>query len=164
MERTSRKNSYRRNENTRREQSTYIEGNVVRKLDRVQEVPIQYPTKEVRRNTSKNKEKALYTNLRYMLFLTAALACAAMVLISYIRIQADLTVCVENIAALESELNNRKISNDEDYNRALSSVDLEEVRRIAIGELGMTYAKEGQIINVSGEGSDYVRQLEKIRE
>ena len=43
-------------------------------------------------------------------------------------------------------------------------MDLDEVRSIAIGELGMRYAKEGQIINVSGEGSDYVRQLAQIQE
>ena len=40
-----------------------------------------------------------------------------------------------------------KLSNDEDYSRAASSVDLEEIRRVAIGELGMRYAKEGQIVN-----------------
>ena len=54
--------------------------------------------------------------------------------------------------------------NDENYARAASSVDLEEIRSVAIGELGMRYAKEGQIINVSGEGSDYVRQLAQIQE
>ena len=41
---------------------------------------------------------------------------------------------------------------------------VEEIRSVAIGELGMKYAKEGQIINVSGEGKDYVRQLAEIQE
>ena len=163
MEHTAQRNSYRR-ENTRRDYNAYIEGNVVRKPERILEMPIPSSTKETGRNTSKNKDKKLGMNLGYMMFLTAALVTAAVIIISNIRIQADITVCVENVASLESELNTLRISNDEEYNRATSSLDLEEIRNVAIGELGMRYAKEGQIINVSGEGSDYVRQLAQIGE
>ena len=101
-------------------------------------------------------------NLGYVLFLVAALASAAIILIGYIQIQAEITLAVKNIAAMESELNDLRLTNDENYARAASSVDLEEIRSVAIGELGMRYAKEGQIINVSGEGNDYVRQLADI--
>ena len=103
-------------------------------------------------------------NLGYVLFLVAALAAAAMILIGYIRVQSDIIISVKNIAAMESELNDLRLTNDENYARAASSVDLEEIRRVAIGELGMRYAKEGQIINVSGEGIAYVRQLAEIQE
>lgn len=44
------------------------------------------------------------------------------------------------------------------YSRITNSIDLEEIRRIAIGELGMTYAKEGQIESYSSEGNDYMRR------
>ena len=101
-------------------------------------------------------------NLGYLLFLAAALASAAFVLIGYIRLQSEITLTVKHIANLESEVNNLRLSNEEEYNRAISSVDLEKIRQVAIGELGMRYAKEGQIINVSGEGSDYMRQLSQI--
>ena len=101
-------------------------------------------------------------NLGYLLFLVTALASAAFVLLGYLKLQSEYTLTVKHIASLESELNNLKLSNEEEYNRAISSVDLEEIRRVAIGELGMRYAKEGQIINVTGEGSDYVRQLAEI--
>ena len=160
----TRKNEYKRNGNTERKYDAYIEGNVVRKPVRVPQINEPAPIRELSHNTRKNRDKALYMNLGYVLFLTAALFCAGMIVISNIRIKSDITVRVENIAALECELNNLKLSNDEDYNRAASSVDLEEVRKIAIGELGMRYAKEGQIINVTGEGSDYVRQLSPIEE
>lgn len=164
MERTTQKNVYRRKENVRREFDSYIDGNVVRKTANIYEVPSPSYTKEVIRDTGKNKEKSIGMNLGYVVFLTAALVFAAAIIISHIRVQADITVCVENIADLESELNSLKLSNDEEYNRATSSIDLEEIRSVAIGELGMRYAKEGQIINVSGEGSDYVRQLAEIGE
>lgn len=141
--------------------NTYVEGNTVRKLNVVEELHKPLETKE---NGKKNRDKSLYMNLGYVLFLIGALAIAAMILMSYIRVQSDIIISVRNIASLESELNNLKLSNDEDYARAASSVDLEEIRKVAIGELGMRYAKEGQIINVSGEGSDYVRQLAQIQE
>lgn len=148
-----------RTDNVRR--NTYVEGNTVRKLNLVEELQKPLETKE---NGKKNRDKSLYMNLGYVLFLIGALAIAAMILMSYIRVQSDIIISVRNIASLESELNNLKLSNDEDYARAASSVDLEEIRKVAIGELGMRYAKEGQIINVSGEGSDYVRQLAQIQE
>ena len=148
----------RKNSNVRR--SSYVEGNTVRKLNEVEELQKPLETEE---NRQKKHGKSLYMNLGYVVFLIGALVVAAMILMSYIRIQSDIIISVRNIASLESELNNLKLSNDEDYARAASSVDLEEVRRVAIGELGMKYAKEGQIVNVSGEGSDYVRQLAQIQ-
>ena len=150
--------------NTARRHDAYIEGNTVRKLNVVEEIKNPSEVKQLSHSTRKNRDKALYMNLGYVLFLVAALVSAAIILISYIRIQSDIIISVRNIASMESELNNLKLSNDEDYARAASSVDLEEIRRVAIGELGMRYAKEGQIINVSSEGNDYVRQLAEIQE
>ena len=161
-------NTYRnvqnKNRNTVRRQETYIEGNTVQKFNVVEELQKPLEIKELSHTTRKNRDKALYMNLGYVLFLVAALVSAAIILISYIRIQSEIIISVRNIASMERELNDLKLSNDEDYARAASSVDLEEIRRVAIGELGMRYAKEGQIINVSGEGNDYVRQLAEIRE
>ena len=143
---------------------TYIEGNTVRRLDAVQQLQQTRKIPELSHSIRKNRDKALYMNLGYVVFLIAALASASIILINYIKIQSELTITIRNIANLESQLNDLKLSNDEDYSRAASSVDLEEIRRVAIGELGMRYAKEGQIINVQGEGSDYVRQMAEIEE
>lgn len=141
---------------------TYVDGNTARKLNVVEELQNPTQPKKVNHTVRKNREKALYMNLGYVLFLVAALASAAIILIGYIQIQAEITLAVKNIAAMESELNDLRLTNDENYARAASSVDLDEIRSVAIGELGMRYAKEGQIINVSGEGNDYVRQLADI--
>ena len=59
-------------------------------------------------------------------------------------------------------MNDLKLANDEEYTKIMSSVDLEEIKRIAIEELGMKYAKDGQVITYSGEGNDYVRQYKEI--
>ena len=143
---------------------TYADGNTVRKINVVEELQRPSEVPRLSNTTRKNRDKALSMNLGYVVFLIAALVSAAIILINYINIQSELTITLRNISALESELNNLRLSNDEDYSRAASSVDLEEIRRVAIGELGMRYAKEGQIITITGEGSDYVRQLAEFED
>ena len=66
---------------------------------------------------------------------------------------------MKQVAAMESQLNTLKMENDEQYNRILRSVDLEEIKRIAIGELGMTYATEGQIVTYQAAENDYMRKV-----
>ena len=81
-----------------------------------------------------------YRNAAYVLFLTVAFAVTSVMLISYIRMESSITQSVKQVAALQSQLNNLKTENDEMKNRIDSSINLEEIRRIAITELGMTYA------------------------
>ena len=106
-----------------------------------------------------------HMSLGYLLFLSLAMVLMVGTLAWYISLQSQITSSVKNIATLESQLNNLKQDNDEAYNRASGNVDLDEIKRIAIQEYGMTYASEGQIITYSdGGGNDYVRQLAPIPE
>jgi len=138
----------------------YIEGNTVRKIDTVREM--QQPVRRENRAVRKNRDRALYMNLPYVLFLSMALLVTGVMLIGYLQAQSNLTVSVKHVSTLESKLNDMKLANDEQLERINSALDMEEVKRIAVEELGMTYAKEGQVIIVSGEGSDYVRQLAEM--
>ncbi len=140
--------------------SGYISGNTVKIADPVREM--QNPSKKVSHTTRKNRDRVLHMNLGYVIFLTGALFIAGIVLIGYLQMQAKLTVSIKSVASLESELNDLKLSNDEELERINSSINLEEIKRIAVEELGMTYAKEGQVVKISGEGSDYVRQLKNL--
>jgi hypothetical protein len=81
------------------------------------------------------------------------------VIIWYVNLQSQVTSKVSVVNQLESKLNTMRQANDEESLRIENSVDLEEIKRIAIGELGMTYAQEGQIIYYSGEGMDYMRKV-----
>lgn len=98
----------------------------------------------------------------YVLFLLTALVATGIILVYYIGLQSDITNSVKHISVLERQLNELKVANEEDYSRITSSVDLEEIRRIAIQELGMQYAQEGQIISFASENSDYVKQMAEI--
>lgn len=138
-------------------QTAYVYGSAARKPEprRLPEEPRRQPRHEVR----KNRDRARHMNAGYVLFLAAALCTAALILVNYIQLQAELTSRTKTVAAKESELNSLRISNDETYNRILNSVNLEDVKRIAIGELGMVYAQDGQIITYTSESNDYMRQV-----
>ena len=139
-----------------RRQNEYIYGNTVRKLDfGWEEAPVRRPDPKVR----KNRERARHMSAGYVLFLAAALCTCAWILVNYIQLQSELTAMTKTVARRESELNQLKLANDEEYNRIISSINLEEVRRIAMGELGMVYAEEGQIITYEGNRSDYMRKV-----
>ena len=71
---------------------------------------------------------------------------------------------MKNIAALEAQLSELRTENDDEYNRVTTSVDLEEVRDIAINELGMVYAGADQVVLYDSEGSDYMKQYAEIPE
>ncbi len=100
----------------------------------------------------------------YVLFVTAALIFTAFVLVHFITLRSEVTNKIKNISTLEAQLNDLKLENDATYSRINSNMDLEQIRDTAINELGMTYAKEGQIEFFTSENGDYVRQIAKIDE
>lgn len=150
----------------------YIDGSTVRKAETApvrrtppgpapQRAHRAQPRRTVR---GRRQVRVAPMNIGYIAVVVCALAVTCVVLISYIGLQSAITGHINNISRLESELNDLKLSNDELYTKIMSSVDLEEIKRIAVNELGMKYAKEGQVITYSGEGSDYVRQYSDIPE
>lgn len=139
----------------------YVQGNTVRKFDVRREIE-QRPQPKISNRTRKNRDKAKHMSAGYVLFLCAALIMTGFILVNYIRLQSDITNSVKHISRLEKELNDLKLANDEEYSRITSNVDLEEIKRVAIQELGMQYAEEGQIISFASESSDYVKQLADI--
>ncbi|HBA69167.1 MAG TPA: cell division protein FtsL [Lachnospiraceae bacterium] len=141
--------------------SSYIHGNAARKLDEKVYVPDR-PKKQLSNTAKKNREKAHHMSLGYVLFLSGAVIAAGFILTAYIGLQADITNSIKNISRLESQLNSLRLDNDEEYSRITNNVDLEEVKRVAIQELGMKYAEEGQIVSITGGGSDYMRQVSDI--
>ena len=46
----------------------------------------------------------------------------------------------------------------------MSNIDLEKVREVAIMDLGMVYASEGQIITYVSQMDDYVEQSRVIKD
>lgn len=140
--------------------NSYIQGSAVRKqgFQRQMEEPKKVLSQEAR----KNRERAKYMSVGYIAFLVLAFSLSAVVLIGYIRLNADITSLNEEIARQEKILNNMRVDNTEAMTRIESSINLEEIKQIAIQELGMVYPKEGQIITYSGVAYDYVRKVSDV--
>ena len=116
----------------------YVEGNTVRKVERVPRYEEQERGHQQKRNVShtvtvrRNQEKALQMNLFSVLLLTVAVIC--------------------------------KGDNDALLTRINTSVDLDYVYKVATEELGMVYANKDQVRLYNKTESEYVRQYEDIPE
>ena len=139
----------------------YVQGNVVRRIDVTKEIEKQ-PIKKTNNTARKNRERAKHMSAGYVMFLCAAMIITGIILTNYIGLQSDITNSVKHISTLEKQLNDLKLANAEEYSRITSSVNLEEIKRIAIQELGMQYAGEGQIIPFTSQNNDYVKQMADI--
>ncbi len=93
-----------------------------------------------------------------LLTMTAAFLLLGAIVLRYVSLQSDITQLRTNIQSLESEVNDLTTSNDEYLSRIEASVDLEEVREVAIMDLGMVYATEDQIITYDSQIDDYMEQ------
>lgn len=158
-----RRKSVNRNGSDRNRQ-TYVDGTAVRKLKAVEQPVKKQQGSSVPRTgrRSARRERPQYFSIGYTLFLAAASVLTLWVCAGYLKLQADNTARSKNIVALEEQLSDLRAENDDEYNRVTSSVDLEEVRNIAINELGMVYAEADQVVLYDGSGSDYVKQYAEI--
>ena len=149
--------------------NTYIDGNVIRHVQAVPERKTDRRSREqsqrraeISRQARRNREKALRMNVPYVSFLTAVSVATVFVCVNFLQLQSEGISYRNKIASLESQLTELKLANDNAYEEAVSSVDMEEVKRIAVNELGMTYADEGQIILYNNQEGDYIRQYAEV--
>ncbi|MCR4891308.1 MAG: cell division protein FtsL [Lachnospiraceae bacterium] len=142
----------------------YVDGNTVRKVQRKY---LDVPPRRSSRALAEERARARairWANFKYGLFLLIALTISAAVCIWYVRLRSEITASQIDISNLIEELNDKKLANDEEYERIMGAVDLEEIKRIAMNDLGMKYPTENQVVNISGAGDDYVRQYNTIPE
>ncbi len=136
---------------------TYVSGNTVRKLSPAQ--PYRQPAARPAQKPAKQPKPHATMSVFHMMVLVATLAICAVILVNYIQLRSQLTTTIQQVNRLESQANNMGQDNQDTYNRIMSSIDLEEIKRIAIGELGMTYASQGQIVVYEPVEKDYMRAV-----
>jgi len=102
--------------------------------------------------------------IQYILFLTIAIGAFASVCTFYLSLQSQMLQKQREITKLESQLNEITVSNDEEYARIMGAVDLEEIKRVAMEDLGMSYPAESQIVAFTDDDSDFVRQYRDFPE
>lgn len=140
---------------------TEVEGSVVRKLhtEPQRRERIDGPVEVPRRN---RRQQSNVLSIPYCIFLAAACVLTLTLGSYYLQQQALSTSSQEKIASLEGELANLKKENADELNRIEASVNLEEIRDIAINELGMVYATEENVILYKNTRQNYVSQYEDV--
>ena len=149
--------------------NTYIDGNTVRKTREVPDPRQEKIRREEeerrarnRRIARRNQERELRMNRGYLIFLSAAVGITCLVCAAYIQIQSEITTHMNNISSLEKEIADLKTENDTTLKRINTSIDLNEIKEKAMGELGMVYASEDQVAYYNMEDTDYMMQYEEI--
>ena len=118
--------------------------------------------KELSESAKRNRERATGIGPGYVLFLVAISAAILFFCIHYLQLQTEITQRMKVVASLESELTTLKEDNDAYYAQVTSNLNLSEIKKIAIGKLGMRYPKDEQIHTYETEGRCYVRQYQDV--
>lgn len=172
------KGNYRRDHYRSGGQSTYIAGNTVRRMDAMpdyweneqkrrkeQEARELLERKRRRRQRAiarRNQDKALVMNVGYVTFLTIAAIVTCITAGFYIKLQSDITMRMEKIAALETTVNQMRTDNDATEKRLATSVKLADVKTEAIQVLGMAYPSAEQIVYYEIDHADFMSQYGEI--
>ena len=183
MDRTNRAATARRGRvNSGTTRNMYVDGNTVRRL---QELPYrQYPpaglpeqrrrkvkkpasqtarrSREVSREAIRNRQKAMRMGKGFVIFLAVMSVAVLFFCVTFLQLRSDITGRIKNVAALESELSELKEDNDAYESQVTSDVDLNRIKTIAIGRLGMNYPTDAQKKTYTMSNNSYVRQYQDV--
>lgn len=136
-----------------------VEGNTVRVQIRPEYSPEQETRVHVRPETVPARVRV---NVPYVLMLLAVTLLFGYLCFSYLKVQASINASMNRIANLEEQITKVRSENAVRENRLSAQMDLEEVYRIAVDQLGMTYPQDNEVVTYSEQMREYVRQYEDI--
>lgn len=181
MERTNRAVTSRKNRtNARNARGMYVDGNAVRRLqeipDRQYRAPGAQTARHVRENkkvteprqlsreVQRNREKAQNMGRGFVIFLAVVSVAVLFCCVNYLQLKSELTGRMKTVASLESELSQIKEDNNAYESQVTSDVDLNTIKKLAIGRLGMNYPKDDQKKTYTMPSNSYVRQYQDVPE
>lgn len=146
---------------------SYIYGSAAPKLaPQVQPVNPAQQEQERRRQLKQRRNLARakrMSTLNFVLMLMATTMIFAMCAI-YIQLQSELNSRMSHVAQLESNLIALRTDNDIMEKRIETSIDFNEIKERAIGELGMRYPTKNQVVYYHIDEVDYMEQYEEVPE
>lgn len=148
----------------------YVNGNTVRELEspvrrdrRTKEEIEEIKRRKRRRNAARrNRQRAMEMNRGYVFFLTACVFTVAVMAVMLVSMQSTLTERRKNIENLQGKMVDLRADNDARYKNAVTSLDLNHVKDVAVNKLGMTYPKESQVIYYTVDNSNFMDQYHDI--
>ncbi|MFV0528720.1 MAG: hypothetical protein ACK5MN_08400 [Lachnospiraceae bacterium] len=144
----------------------WSEGSAVRKAKiQPQRRPSGAPeAPKVSRQARQNRARALSMNRSFVLFLVVVSAVFLAFCVQYINLKMQITEKTQSIASLQTEYTKLKADNNAYESELQASVDLENIKSIAINELGMRYPTSSQIVEYQLKNSSFARQYTEVPE
>ncbi len=158
-------------------QSSYVLGSNARKLNAVPERDydvyrrpqpqvVTPPERRVKRQPELKPSKQPHVgrgiDFLSMLMLSVAMIITLYVCFNYLKAQSDAIQLDKQIVSLENQISDLKDMNDATEMLINQAIDLDEVYRIAVGELGMVHPNQNAVITYDGNESGFTRQYEDI--
>jgi cell division protein FtsL len=145
----------------------YVDGSAVRKPAYK---PEQAPEKEREQQRQPKRDvnrRPLVGFRRTMDFFTMSvfgisLAIVLVFAIRYLRVHAEVTELNKTLTNLTKEYETVKGENDSLLFDIADDINLNEVYEIAVGQLGMVYPNNNQVVEFVSAGDGYVRQYDNI--
>lgn len=153
--------------NERTRSMYYVEGSAVRKVEGVPERfvrPERERQIEPKRHLTKAADRALAFDLKYTVFVIASVCIMVAACVTMLLMESRVNQQKTNINALEAQLEDMQADNAAYKSNIDSMYTLDQIYDIATGELGMVYARSGQIIYYQSADEDYVEQYQNIPE
>ncbi|SFG26507.1 hypothetical protein [Oribacterium sp. WCC10] len=157
---------------------TYVEGNAARKIQTQRQIDretelrrrreqekarvLKEREKQYRAQQERLRNKVDTMDATALSILCIALACTLALCFSYIRLQTQINTRISSIELMKQQLDKLQSSNAALQNSIDTSLDLDNIYRVATQELGMVYADDNQTITYDKTESEYVRQYEDI--
>ncbi len=112
----------------------------------------------------KNKARILTHNMTisHMIVVLICISALAYSISKYLNVRSQIQGQQYAIMQLNRKLNDAKLKNEEEYDRIMGSIDIEDIKAVAMNELGMKYPDTSQIVEFKSDNDDYVRQYKDI--
>ena len=150
-------------------------GNTAPKAEPVRETTpkkqeVQRPKRQEKQSPKQETKTRTYAKPRVehnigffsMCILLTAILLTLYTCFMYLRVQSETVVITKEIRQLEAELESLQDRNEAATNEVVDAVNLDEVYRVAVQELGMVYPNNNRTVYYQSSADGYVRQFGDI--
>ncbi|MCM1107257.1 MAG: hypothetical protein NC355_09980 [Blautia sp.] len=148
----------------------YVRGNTVRELEvpvrrerRSKEELEEISRRKRRKNAARrNRAREMGMNRAYVAFLSMCVMAVAASAVMLVQLQSQVSARMRRVSALQSDVNDQRAENDARYKSIITSVDLNQIRDIAVNRLGMSYPTEEQVVYYTVDNNNFMDQYSDI--
>jgi len=144
-------------------ETSYVEGNTVRKLNTAPGIQREDYDLPSRRRQVQSQPKALSgINFVSLLVLIVAISVTVFMCYEYLTIQTQVSDLNKQVVSENLELTKLTKENDAALDKFDKAIDLDKIYKIAVEEYGMVYPNKNTVITYDSSDDSYVRQYEDI--